>query len=133
MTTTTARPTATSRTSAPAPAFHGLAYDAFDAQATAEFWAAVLHAEVAPGASAQHAELRDNSAAGLPRLVFRQVTDGRALRTPVHLQLTTGDLDGEVRRLQGLGARRLGSLTAGGRRSVTLADPEGNAFDLVGA
>lgn len=118
---------------APGPAFHGLAYDAFDARATAEFWAAVLRAEVAPGASALHAELVDGSAVGLPRLVFRQVTDGRELRTPVHLQLTTGDLEGEVRRLQGLGARRLGGLTAGGRRSVTLADPEGNAFDLVAA
>ncbi|WP_258726914.1 VOC family protein [Cellulomonas sp. NS3] len=116
---------------APAPAFHGLAYDAFDARAAAEFWAAVLRAEVAPGASALGAELLDGSAAGMPRLVFRQVTEGRELRTPVHLQLTTGDLDGEVRRLQGLGARRLGALTAGGRRSVTLVDPEGNAFDLV--
>ncbi|MGW6131663.1 VOC family protein [Cellulomonas sp. NPDC055163] len=131
--TTPAAAATDSPTRAPAPAFHGIAYDAFDAQATAEFWAAVLRAEVAPGASAFHAELVDGSAAGLPRLVFRQVTDGRELRTPVHLQLTTGDLDGEVRRLQGLGARRLGGLTAGGRRSVTLVDPEGNAFDLVAA
>ncbi|MBB2922101.1 VOC family protein [Cellulomonas cellasea] len=126
-------PTVPGRTTAPAPAFRGLAYDAFDALATAEFWAAVLRAEVAPGGSALHAELLDGSATGLPRLVFRQVTEGRELRTPVHLQLTTGDLDGEVRRLQALGARRLGGLTDGGRRSVTLADPEGNAFDLVAA
>lgn len=114
-----------------APTFHGLAYDAFDAQATAEFWAGALRAQVAPGASAQHAELLDGSVAGLPRLVFRQVTEGRELRTPLHLQLSTRDLDGEVRRLQGLGARRMGALSIGGRRSVTMADPEGNAFDLV--
>jgi hypothetical protein len=113
--------------------FHGLAYDAFDALATAEFWAAALRLEVAPGASAERAELLDPQASGMPRLVFRQVPDGRVLRTPLHLQLTTSDVDGESRRLVGLGARRLGGVLAAGRRSVTLADPEGNAFDLVAA
>lgn len=129
--TTTATPTpltANGRT-----AFHGLAYDAFDALATAEFWAAALRVRVAPGASPQRAELEDDAAAGLPRLVFRQVTDARALMTPLHLQLTTDDLDGEARRLQGLGARRLASVTDHGQRWMTLADPEGNAFDLVAA
>lgn len=120
-------------TAPPISTFHGLAYDAFDARATAQFWAAALHLEVAPGASEAHAELLDGATAGLPRLVFRQVTDGRVLRTPLHLQLATSDLDGESRRLLGLGARRLGSLSDNGRRSVTLADPEGNAFDLVAA
>ena len=113
--------------------FHGLAYDAFDAQVTAEFWAAVLSLRVAPGSTPQYAELLDGNMAGLPRLVFRQVTDGRVLRTPLHLQLTTSDLDEESRRLQGLGARRLGGAVDRGRRWVTLADPEGNAFDLVAA
>lgn len=113
--------------------FHGLAYDAFDAKVTAEFWAAALRLEVAPGATAQQAELVDGAPAGLPRLVFRQVSDGRVLRTPLHLQLSTTDLDGESRRLVGLGARRIGGLLAGGRRSITLSDPEGNAFDLVAA
>lgn len=113
--------------------FHGLAYDAFDARATAEFWAGALGLEVAPGATAEQAELLDGTAAGLPRLVFRQVADGRVLRTPLHLQLTTTDLDGESRRLIGLGARRMGGLLVGGRRSITLSDPEGNAFDLVAA
>jgi hypothetical protein len=55
------------------------------------------------------------------------------LRTPLHLQLTTTDLDGESRRLVGLGARRLGGMLGAGHRSVTLTDPEGNAFDLVAA
>lgn len=112
--------------------FAGLAYDAFDALATARFWAAALRVDVAPGASPARAELADG-APGLPRLVFRQVTDGRVQTTPLHLQLTTNDLDAEARRLQALGARRLGSVTDHGRRSLTLADPEGNAFDLVAA
>jgi hypothetical protein len=113
--------------------FHGLAYDAFDARATAQFWASALRLELAPGATSEYAELVDGAAIGVPRLVFRQVTDGRVLRTPLHLQLTTTDLDGESRRLVGLGARRMGGMLGGGRRSVTLSDPEGNAFDLVAA
>lgn len=133
--TMTANPSRTtvSATTTTTTTFHGLAYDAFDALATAEFWAAALRVRVAPGASTQRAELAGGAAAGLPRLVFRQVTDGRALTTPLHLQLTTDDLEGESRRLQGLGARRLGSVTDHGRRWLTLTDPEGNAFDLVAA
>lgn len=113
--------------------FHGLAYDAFDAQLAAHFWAAALRLDVAPGATVEYAELVDGSAVGAPRLVFRRVRDGRVLRTPLHLQLTTTDLDGESRRLVGLGARRMYGVLGDGQRSVTLADPEGNAFDLVAA
>lgn len=134
MTTLATAPTHRTATAATGrTTFAGLAYDAFDALAVAQFWAAALRVDVAPGASAAHAELAGDDAAGLPRLVFRQVPDGRALTTPLHLQLTTGDLDAESRRLQGLGARRLGTLTDNGRRTMTLADPEGNAFELVAA
>lgn len=116
-----------------ASTFHSLAYDTFDARITATFWGAVLHLRVAPGASADRAELLDVTSVGAPNLVFRKVTDGRALRTPLHLQLTTTDLDAESRRLERLGARRLGRVGGPGARSVTFADPEGNAFDLVAA
>lgn len=137
MTTTTARPTATPVPDGPRQAtrttFRGLAYDTFDARAAATFWAAALRVQVAPGASVRHAELLDDAVAGLPHLVFRQVTGGRRLSTPVHLVLATDDVDAEVRRLQALGARRLGAISAEGRRWVTLADPEGNEFDLVAA
>ncbi|MBU4216164.1 MAG: glyoxalase/bleomycin resistance/dioxygenase family protein [Actinobacteria bacterium] len=114
-----------------ASTFSGLTYDAFDAQASALFWAAVLRLRVAPGATAQRAELEDPERRGAPRLVFRQVTDGRPLRTPLHLELSTTDLDAEACRLVQLGARRLGGVSDGAARWVTLADPEGNAFDLV--
>jgi predicted enzyme related to lactoylglutathione lyase len=116
-----------------ASTFHGLTYDTFDAEAAASFWAAALRLQVAPGATREHAELLDPAAAGVPHLVFRQVTEGRPLRTPLHLQLSTPDLDQEAARLMLLGARRLGQVVAAGTRWVTLADPEGNAFDLVAA
>jgi predicted enzyme related to lactoylglutathione lyase len=116
-----------------ASTFHSLAYDTFDARAAATFWGAVLHLRVAPGASADSAELLDVTSVGAPNLVFRKVTDGRVLHTPLHLRLTTTDLDAESRRLERLGARRLGRIAGPGARSVTFTDPEGNAFDLVAA
>lgn len=131
MTTTLPLPAPT-RTAPTTTTFRGLAYDAFDAQASAEFWAAALRSRVAPGASPQRAELLDAPGTGAPHLVFRQVTDGRS-GTPLHLQLTTDDLDGEATRLLRLGARRLGTINDRGRRWMTLADPEGNSFDLLSA
>lgn len=136
-TTTLTRPATTgpgpARHHATRSTFRGLAYDTFDARAAAEFWAAALRVQVAPGASVRHAELLDGDLGGLPHLVFRQVTEGRRLSTPLHLVLSTDDVDAEARRLQALGARRLGAISAEGRRWVTLADPEGNEFDLVAA
>lgn len=124
----------------PAPAAHrasttfaGLTYDAFDALTTATFWAAALRVDVQAGATSAHAELAPSPATGLPAVVFRQVTDGRTLATPLHLRLTTTDLDAESRRLENLGARRLGTVTDRTLRTRTFADPEGNAFDLVAA
>lgn len=134
---TTTAPTTTAPTTGlpgrPGTTFAGLAYDAFDALAVARFWAAALRVDVAPGASVGRAELTGGPAAGVPHLVFRQVTDPRTARTPLHLQLTTDDLDAEAKRLQRLGARRLGGVSDRGRRWVTLADPEGNTFDLMAA
>lgn len=113
--------------------FAGLTYDAFDALTTATFWAAALRVDVRAGATSAHAELAASPATGLPVVVFRQVTEGRPLATPLHLRLTTSDLDAESQRLENLGARRLGTVTDRTLRTRTFADPEGNAFDLVAA
>ena len=40
-------------------------------------------------------------------------------------------LETEVERLLALGAHRLGGFVEGGARWVTLADPEGNEFDVL--
>ena len=49
----------------------------------------------------------------------------------MHFDLITTDFDAEVGRLAGLGATRLNEINAGGRHWATLADPEGNEFDLI--
>ena len=50
-------------------------------------------------------------------------------RTP-HFDLITTDFDAEVDRLIGLGATKLNEINAG-RHWATLADPEGNEFDVI--
>ena len=46
----------------------------------------------------------------------------------MHFDIRTDDVDVEVVRLEGLGARRLHAAQDGGMRWVTMADPEGNEF-----
>lgn len=112
--------------------FRGLTFDAYDAHATAAFWAAALGREVAPGATPDHAELLGDPATGEPRIAFDRVRDGGVVRNALHLDLVTADLDREAERLVRLGARRVGRV-GGTARWVALTDPEGNAFELVAA
>lgn len=49
----------------------------------------------------------------------------------MHLDIAVDDLPGEVDRAIGLGAKRLGDFDESGFVWTTLADPEGNEFDLV--
>lgn len=60
-----------------ASTFHGLTFDAYDAHAVAQFWAAALGRDVAPGATAEHAELPADADA--PRLAFDRVRPGGAV------------------------------------------------------
>lgn len=110
----------------------GLVFDAYDAETIALFWSAALGRDLAPGAGPAYAELVEDPRTGAPRIVFERVADGEPVRSRPHLDLVTPDPDGEARRLIGLGARRLGAVRALDVR-VTLADPEGNTFDLVAA
>jgi hypothetical protein len=48
----------------------------------------------------------------------------------MHLDLITTDFDTEVDRLIGLGAAKLNEIK-GARHWATLADPEGNEFDVI--
>ena len=48
----------------------------------------------------------------------------------MHFDLITTDFDAEVDRLIGLGATKLNEINAG-RHWATLADPEGNEFDVI--
>jgi predicted enzyme related to lactoylglutathione lyase len=68
-----------------------------------------------------------------PQLGFQKVPDPTPGKNRVHLDLRTGDVDGEALRLTAAGATELERHQFGENyRWVVLADPEGNEFCLVG-
>jgi predicted enzyme related to lactoylglutathione lyase len=103
-----------------------LTFDCADAESVARFWAAVLDRPVDDGASPGYALL-----AGTPGWMFLQVPEPKATKNRVHPDLTTSDLAAERARLEALGARHLADHTEGGTTWATMADPEGNEFDVV--
>ncbi len=109
-----------------------LGFDCADAARLAAFWAQVLGREVDKGANERFAAigLADISAHELHYL-FQQVPEGKTAKNRVHPDLLVDDLEAEVRRLVDLGATRLAEEEDGEYRWVTLADPDGNEFDVV--
>ncbi len=71
-------------------------------------------------------------------LILQTVAEAKTVKHRVHLDLATEDLDTEVERLVGLGAkiltpaRRIEAETVGGRRVAVLTDPEGGEFCVTG-
>jgi predicted enzyme related to lactoylglutathione lyase len=110
----------------------GISFDAHDPAVLAAFWAAVLHRDTDDGASADFASIPPGTDPGSgPLLMFHRVPEGKAVKNRVHLDLRTADVGGETARLLALGANELRPLAANDGRWVSLADPEGNEFDLV--
>ncbi len=108
----------------------GVSFDAYDAQAAASFWAAVLGFTVADGADGDHAAINADPAVPGSRIGFHRVPEGKTVKNRVHLDLITTDFEAEIDRLTGLGATRLNEIK-NGSHWVTLADPEGNEFDVI--
>jgi predicted enzyme related to lactoylglutathione lyase len=104
-------------------------FDCADATALATFWAAVLNQQVDAGGNEFFATV-GKSGDG-PALMFIQVPEGRSGKNRLHLDLATADWAAEIDRLVGLGAKRLDEYDEYGAHWVTLADPEGNLFDLA--
>lgn len=118
-------------------------FDARHPASIARFWAQVLDGyAIAPYDDAELERLRglgiddteddpsvlvEAEPGVTPRLFFQLVPEPKQAKNRVHLDLSCGDIDAEVRRLTGLGARVL----ARHQEWVTLADPEGNEFDLA--
>jgi Glyoxalase-like domain len=118
-------------------------FDSRHPASLARFWALVLEDyEVAPYDQAEldrlHAAgidgpeddptvLVEPPAGGTPRLWFQRVPESKLVKNRVHLDLTCADVGAEVDRLIGLGARVLSRP----EHWVTMADPEGNEFDVM--
>ncbi|MEA3217566.1 MAG: hypothetical protein QOJ19_3722 [Acidimicrobiia bacterium] len=109
----------------------GAAFDARDAATIARFWADALGRQVADGASPDHAVVKAGDSASFgPRLAFHRVPEPKTVKNRFHLDLITTDYEAETARLVALGATILNTID-NGARWTTLADPEGNEFDLI--
>ena len=109
-----------------------VAFDCADAAALARFWAEALGRQVAEGSTSERAVLlaRDGDTSG-PRITFNQVPESKTVKNRLHLDLISDTFDTETERLLSLGAQRLRDLQRGKVRWTTLADIEGNEFDLI--
>ncbi|HEU4947323.1 MAG TPA: VOC family protein [Kribbella sp.] len=104
-------------------------FDCADAAALAGFWSSVVGQPVDDGGDESFATVGKGS--GRTALMFVKVPEERVGKNRLHLDLATSDWAAEVDRLVGLGAKRVGEFDESGAHWVTLADPEGNVFDLA--
>jgi predicted enzyme related to lactoylglutathione lyase len=111
--------------------FAGAAFDAVHAARIATFWSEVLGRPVNDGASAEHAAIDATAPELGPRLSFHRVPEAKTVKNRFHPDLLSNDHEADLARLRGLGATVVNEVTAGTARWTTLADPEGNEFDLV--
>jgi len=109
----------------------GVSFDAHDAQAVASFWAATLGRTVADGASPDRAIVTADPAIPGSRIGFNRVPEDKTVKNRLHLDLVSTGFDAEIDRLTGLGATQLNEVKKGAIHWVTLADPEGNEFDVI--
>lgn len=67
----------------------------------------------------------------VPDLAFNRVSEGKAGKNRLHLDLRSQDQAAEVARLEGLGARRPDVGQGADVTWVVMADPEGNEFCVL--
>jgi predicted enzyme related to lactoylglutathione lyase len=95
----------------------------------AEFWSAALGYVREGDGGDRYLSLLPADGAGA-EILLQQVPDVKQGKNRMHLDLRTRDLDAEVDRLTGLGARLVSAepVTEAGWRWSVLADPDGNEF-----
>lgn len=111
---------------------HTVTFDCADADKLARFWSELLHCSVDDGATAEFASV-GIGAESSPHLAFVRVPEGKQVKNRLHLDLVAEDLATAVGRAVELGATWLANRTDDGYRWSTMADPEGNEFDIVAA
>ena len=111
----------------PAPHF-GLVLDCADPERLAEFWADAL-GYTNLGSAGVYVALYPREGNG-PKLLLQRVTEPKATKNRMHLDIEVPDIAMEADRLSGLGAVRVNSEPRHehGTNWVVMADPEGNEF-----
>jgi predicted enzyme related to lactoylglutathione lyase len=108
--------------------------DCRDAGKVGDFWAEVLQRPLDPEATGDFASIGMQPGAE-PGMVwmFHRVPEAKSVKNRLHVDFIAADMGEEVQRILTLGATHLGDVEEGGYRWATLADPEGNEFDVVAA
>ncbi|RJO77981.1 VOC family protein [Nocardia panacis] len=104
--------------------------DCRDAAALAGFWAELLGQPVDSEAGPEFATV-GRTADLAPILMFIQVPERTPGKNAIHLDLHAPDWREQARRAIELGAERIGEFDEWGSQWITLADPEGNLFDIA--
>ncbi|GAB3748334.1 VOC family protein [Microlunatus parietis] len=102
--------------------------DSADPTQLAGFYAGVIGRPVADGGNPFMAQIHGDGA--FPSLMFLAVPEPRTGKNRLHLDLVSDDFQAAAERAIGLGATKVGEFEEYGTAWVTLADPEGNVFDI---
>jgi predicted enzyme related to lactoylglutathione lyase len=111
--------------------FAALSIDCVDSVALADFWGKALGRPVSAGKVAGDTAVDATGPESGPRMLFHSAPELKTANNRFHLVLVTEHYDEEIERLTGLGARPLNETKRPEVRWTTLADPEGNEFDLA--
>ncbi|MBF6438099.1 VOC family protein [Nocardia cyriacigeorgica] len=103
--------------------------DCHDPGKLADFYAQLLGHPVDPDASEFYSTVGRSSGMTTP-LMFIRVPDKTPGKNVVHLDLATRQWREEIERAVSLGARHIADYDEYGIKWATLADPEGNLFDI---
>ena len=105
--------------------------DVADLERSADFWSKVL-GYVREGASETYLSLIPADGIGV-EILLQRVDDRKQGKNRLHLDLRTADLEAEVARVRGLGARQLteAPIVEAGWVWHVLADPDQNEFCVL--
>jgi predicted enzyme related to lactoylglutathione lyase len=112
--------------------FFSISLDCADAGKQADFWSQVLNRSVDDGASPDFAAI-GLQGGGDVVWMFHRVPEPKQAKNRVHVDFLAADLPEEVQRILTLGATHIRDVDENGYQWSTLADPEGNEFDIVAA
>lgn len=109
-----------------------ITFDCRHAADLAAFWAEVFQRPVDPDPNQYMASVGRTGDDPLePGLMFLQVSEDRAGKNRIHLDLSSHDYGAEVERVIKAGATVIGEFDEYETLWTSLSDPEGNVFDIA--
>ena len=105
-------------------------FDCADPRALSRFWSEVTGYQLTGEERDDFVRLRAPDHRGVRYLLFFKVPEPKTVKNRMHVDLATRDVEAEVARLVGLGAKEIDRREGNGTRWVVMNDPEGNEFCL---